>query len=82
MIINNEKIKTDVAILQKELTKSDYKVLKMYEYSLAGKVRPYDITTVHAERQSIRDQINSLESQIKDVKTWDELANIIIDNRK
>ena len=80
--ISNVKIRETIDSLEKQLEESDYKVLKMYEYSLVGQTTPYDITSVHTERQSIRDQINTLQSQIKDIKTWEELSNIIVDNRK
>ncbi len=80
--ISNVKIRETIDSLEKQLEESDYKVLKMYEYSLVGQAMPYDITSVHTERQSIRDQINTLQSQIKDIKTWEELGNIIVDNRK
>ena len=43
------------------LTKSDYKVIKCYEYSLAGLDLPYDIEALHAEREAIRDEIRKLE---------------------
>lgn len=79
--LSNLKIQQDVAKLQEELKASDYKILKMYEYSLAGKLQPYNISVVHNERQTIRDKINTLQSQIKDTKTWEELGNIVVDNR-
>lgn len=80
--LSNLKIQQDVAKLQEELKASDYMVLKMYEYSLVGKLQPYNISVVHNERQTIRDKINVLQSQVKDNKTWEELSNVIVDNRK
>ena len=47
--------------LELRLTKSDYKVIKCYEYSLAGLDLPYDIEALHAEREAIRDEIRKLE---------------------
>ena len=47
--------------LELRLTKSDYKVIKCYEYSLAGLDLPYDIEALHTEREAIRDEIRKLE---------------------
>lgn len=49
--------------LEFRLSKSDYKVIKCYEYSLAGLDLPYDIETLHAERESIREEIRQLEEE-------------------
>lgn len=46
---------------------SDYKVIKTYEYTLIGEQTEYDIEEVHAERQALRDQINTLEIQLADL---------------
>ncbi len=53
-----------IAALKAELAESDYKVTKCYEASLIGDSLPYDIAELHRERQSIRDEINRLESLI------------------
>ena len=42
----------------------DYKVVKCMEASLQGKEMPYDVATLVAERQAVRDKINELETQI------------------
>ncbi len=80
--LSNEKIKEEILDLESSLNKTDYKVLKSYEYSLVGKVTPYNTMDLHQQRQLIRDRINLLQNQIKDEKTWNELSNIIINNRK
>lgn len=49
-----------IRMLENRLAQSDYKIIKSYEYELAGLELPYDIETLHAERQAIRDQINAL----------------------
>lgn len=49
-----------IAELKEQLTATDYKVTKCYEYGLAGLTLPYDISALHIERQAIRDQINEL----------------------
>ena len=46
---------------ENKLTETDYKVIKCYEYSLAGLDLPYDIEALHAEREAIRDEIRKLE---------------------
>ena len=48
--------------LKFQLSSTDYKVIKAYEYSLAGEQSPYNISQLHEERQAIRDKINALES--------------------
>lgn len=47
--------------LKQELNKTDYKIIKCSEYQLVGLELPYDIVTLHAQRQAIRDEINKLE---------------------
>lgn len=50
--------------LKEVLSSSDYKVIKCQEASLIGEQMPYDVDELHKERQSIRDEINRLESLI------------------
>lgn len=52
--------------LECDLTASDYKIIKCYEYSLVGEELPYDIEQLHIERQSIRDEINVLKERLKE----------------
>lgn len=47
--------------LKAQLDATDYKIIKCSEYQLAGLDLPYDIATLHAERQALRDEINQLE---------------------
>ncbi len=60
----NTPLTTDerIANLKAELLASDYKVTKCAESSLAGLPAPYDIVSLNAERQALRDQINALEA--------------------
>lgn len=44
-----------------ELASTDYKVIKCIEYSLIDNQLPYDIVSLHQERQAIRDIINEME---------------------
>ena len=43
--------------LKRQLDSTDYKIIKSYEYQLAGLETPYDISELHAEREAIRVQI-------------------------
>jgi hypothetical protein len=51
----------EIKRLKTELAETDYKIIKCYEYQLAGQELPYDIQELHTERQALRDQINELE---------------------
>ena len=53
--------------LKTRIAASDYKVIKTYEYTLLGEQTGYDMEAVHAERQALRDQINTLETQLADL---------------
>ena len=53
--------------LKAQIAASDYKIIKTYEYALLGEQTEYDIETVHAERQALRDQINTLETQLAEL---------------
>lgn len=53
--------------LKAQIAASDYKIIKTYEYTLIGEQTEYDIEEVHAERQALRDQINSLETKLADL---------------
>lgn len=50
-----------IAELKKQLSATDYKVIKCAECQLLGQEMPYDVAALHAERQAIRDEINKLE---------------------
>lgn len=52
-----------IAELKKQLSATDYKVIKCAECQLLGQEMPYDVEVLHAERQAIRDQINKLEGE-------------------
>jgi hypothetical protein len=56
-----EKIAAEIARLQSELAATDYRVVKSYEFTLAGETPPYDPTALHAGRQAIRYRITELE---------------------
>lgn len=48
--------------LKARIASTDYQIIKCYEYSLAGLELPYDIQTLHTEREAIREQIRELEN--------------------
>lgn len=50
-----------IAELKRQLSATDYKVIKCSECQLLGQEMPYDVVELHAERQAIRDEINRLE---------------------
>ena len=53
--------------LKAQIAASDYKVIKTYEYTLLGEQTEYDMEEVHAERQALRDQINTLETHLAEL---------------
>ena len=59
-VLEQEK-KQKLKSLKNQLSSTDYQIIKCYEYSLAGLELPYDIQTLHTERETIREQIRELE---------------------
>lgn len=59
-IIAQPTTEEQILTLTKQLEATDYKVVKCYEYQLANLELPYDIETLHADRQALRDKINEL----------------------
>ena len=55
----------DIESLKSELQESDYKVIKCAEAICLNVELPYDMTELHNERQSLRDKINELESEVQ-----------------
>lgn len=51
-----------ITLLKRELSQSDYKVIKCMEATLCGEELPYDIDALHGERDAIRKEINDLEN--------------------
>ena len=54
----------DIESLKSELQESDYKVIKCAEAMTVGAEMPYDVASLHKERQALRDKINELEEQL------------------
>ena len=55
----------DIESLKSELQESDYKVIKCAEAMAVGEEMPYDVESLHKERQALRDKINELESEVQ-----------------
>ena len=55
----------DIESLKSELQDSDYKVIKCAEAMAVGAEMPYDVASLHKERQELRDKINELESEVQ-----------------
>ena len=73
-IVDNEQVVDDkgfvlseIERLKSELQESDYKVTKIAEAMAVGVEMPYDVESLHNERQALRDKINELESEVGDV---------------
>ena len=55
----------EIERLKSELQDSDYKVIKCAEALTIGAEMPYDVESLHKERQALRDKINELESEVQ-----------------
>lgn len=71
-IVDNEQVVDDNGLvlseierLKSELQESDYKVIKCAEAMGVGAEMPYDVVSLHNERQALRDKINELESEVQ-----------------
>lgn len=71
-IVDNEQVVDDNGLLLSEierlkskLQESDYKVIKCAEAMAVGAEMPYDMESLHKERQALRDKINELESEVR-----------------
>ena len=60
--IDSLKPKESIEDLKAQLADTDYKIIKCMEYQLAGLPLPYDIETLHLQRQAVRDRIAELEA--------------------
>ena len=56
-----EILEQEIRNLECDLRASDYEVIKAYEYSVCGIKAPYDMDSVHKERQAKRDRINEIQ---------------------
>lgn len=58
-------IHMEIESLKSELQESDYKITKIAEAMAIGAELPYDAQALHKERQTLRDKINELESEVQ-----------------
>ena len=61
-------IQMEIKRLKSELQESDYKITKIAEAMSIGAELPYDAQALHKERQTLRDKINELESEVGDAQ--------------
>ena len=61
-----EQLAQEMMCLEWELKASDYKIIKSYECELIGEPTPYDIQSVHTERQAQRDRINEIKQMLSE----------------
>ena len=65
VVDNNGLLLSEIERLKSELQESDYKVIKCAEALTIGVEMPYDVASLHKERQALRDKINELESEVQ-----------------
>ena len=58
-----------IYILKQEIAQNDYKIRKIYEYTMVGKPAPYDIYEIHRTDELKRQEINKLENEILQLKS-------------
>lgn len=46
----------------------DWKIIKCYEATLQGKSLPYDIDDLMEKRQQVRDRINEIQQELKELE--------------
>lgn len=56
-----EQLEQEMISLEWALKATDYEMIKCYEYEKCGIKAPYDIDSVHKERQAKRDRINEIQ---------------------
>ena len=61
---DTKKVKVEIQALKQALSDSDYKITKCYEANLLGEKLPYDMATLHTEREAQRAKINDLEAKL------------------
>lgn len=46
----------------------DWKIAKCIEYQSMGLEMPYDLNALHVARQAVRDEINSIQEELKNLE--------------
>ena len=57
-------VKLNIERLRKRLSDGDYKIIKCAECRMAEADLPYDVGSLHTERQAMRDSINAFEAEL------------------
>ena len=65
VVYDNGLLLSEIERLKSELQASDYKVIKCAEALTIGAEMPYNMESLHNERQALRDKINELESEVQ-----------------
>ena len=65
VVDDNGFLLSEIERLKSELQESDYKVIKCAEAMAVGAEMPYNVASLHKERQALRDKINELESEVQ-----------------
>ena len=65
VVDDNGFLLSEIERLKSELQESDYKITKIAEAMAIGAELPYDAQALHKERQTLRDKINELESEVQ-----------------
>ena len=65
VVNDNGLLLSEIERIKSELQESDYKVIKCAEAMAVGAEMPYDVESLHKERQALRDKINELESEVQ-----------------
>ena len=65
VVDDNGLLLSEIERLKSELQESDYKVIKCAEAMAVGAEMPYNVESLHNERQALRDKINELESEVQ-----------------
>ena len=66
VVDDNGLLLSEIERIKSELQESDYKVIKCAEALTIGAEMPYDVESLHNERQALRDKINELEKAVGD----------------
>lgn len=61
-VLDLQKIKKDIVKQKEFLSDTDYQITKYNEAFMLGNPLPYDLNTIHQERQAVRAKINELET--------------------
>lgn len=72
--MDKDEIRTEILLLKNRLSADtsdigDYRITKVYEARLKGDPDPYDVESLIAERQEVRDKINELQKQLEEEPT-------------